>query len=79
MDIKHIGHRNRMTSLNLKNVYAIQPYFVGSKHGKSLAVVIPAKVAKKYNLGPSTIFSLKTDDVTQTITLQNVQEFNPHE
>jgi len=65
--------------MTLKNVYAIQPYYVGSKHGKSLAVVIPAKVAKKFNLGPSTIFSLKTDDITKTITLQNVQGFNPYE
>ena len=75
----HIGHRTPMTSQHLKNVYAIQPYYVGSKHGKSLAVVIPAKVVKKYNLDPSTIFSLKTDDVTQTMTLQNVKEFNPNE
>jgi hypothetical protein len=56
----------------MKNVYAIQPYYVGSKNGKSLALVIPAKVVKKYSLDASTIFSLKTDDASNTITLQNV-------
>jgi hypothetical protein len=74
-----LGIESLMTSLHLKNIYAIQPYYVGSKNGKSLAIVIPSKVAKKYNLDPSTIFSLKTDDITKTITLQNVQGFNPHE
>jgi len=59
----------------MKSVYALQPYYVGSKNGKSLAIVIPAKVAKKYNFDSSTIFSLKTDDVTNTITLQNVHGF----
>jgi hypothetical protein len=68
-----------MASVHLKDLYAIQPYYVGSKHGKSLAVVIPAKVAKKYNLNSSTIFSLKTDDVTNTVTLQNVHGFNRNE
>lgn len=65
-----------MISLHMKNVYAIQPYYVGSKNGKSLAIVIPAKVARKYNLDTSTIFALKTDDITNTVTLQNVHGFN---
>ena len=65
-----------MNSLQSKSIYALQPYYVGSKHGKSfLAIVIPAKVAKKYNLDSSTIFSLKTDDITNTVTLQNVHGF----
>jgi hypothetical protein len=79
MDIKHIGHSNDMTSLHMKSIYALQPYYVGSKHGKSLAIVIPAKVTKKYNLDSSTIFALKTDDITNTVTVQNVHGFNRNE
>lgn len=67
--------REYVASLHMKSIYALQPYYVGSKNGKSLAIVIPAKVAKKYNLNSSTIFSLKTDDVTNTITLQNIHGF----
>jgi hypothetical protein len=58
----------------MKNVYALQPYQVGSKNGKSLVVLIPAEVAKKYSIGTSTIFTLKGDDNTRTITLQTLSE-----
>ena len=57
----------------MKNVYALQPYQVGSKNGKSLVVLIPAEVAKKYNIDTSTIFTLKGDDKSKTVTLQTVQ------
>jgi hypothetical protein len=77
MDIKHIAHSHPMSPFPMKSVYVLQPYYVGSKHGKSLAIVIPAKVARKYNLDSSTIFSLKTDDLTHTITLQNVHGVDP--
>ncbi len=60
----------------MKNVYALQPYQVGSKNGKSLAIVIPAKVAKKYNIDTSTIFTLKGDDNTKTVTLQTMQRLD---
>lgn len=60
----------------IKSVYALQPYQVGSKNGKSLVLVIPAKVAKKYNIDTSTIFALKGDDKTGTVTLQTVKRFN---
>jgi len=55
-----------------RNVFALQPYYVGSKHWKSLAIVIPSSVAKKYNINPSTIFTLKIDDDNIMITLKNV-------
>jgi antitoxin component of MazEF toxin-antitoxin module len=57
----------------MKYVYALQPYQVGSKNGKSLAIVIPAEVAKKYNIDTSTIFALKGDDDTKIVTLRTVQ------
>jgi hypothetical protein len=56
----------------MKTVYAIQPYHVGSKNAKSLALVIPAKIAKKYQIYTSTIFALKGNDTTRSITLQTV-------
>ena len=58
----------------MKNVYALQPYQVGSRNGKSLAIVIPAQVAKKYDIDISTIFALKADDNTRTVTLQTVTQ-----
>ena len=62
-----------------RSVYALQPYYVGSKDGKSLAIVIPAKVVKKYNLDNSTIFALRTDDIANTVTLQNINGLNRNE
>lgn len=54
-----------------KSVYAIQPYLVGSKHGKSLAVVIPVRVVKRLNLDTSTVPTLEINENTKTITLQS--------
>jgi len=59
-----------------RNVYALQPYYVGSKNGKSLAIVIPAKVAIKYRIDCSTIFTLKADEMTNTVTLQSLHSFH---
>jgi hypothetical protein len=61
---------------DVKTIYMVQPYRVGSKHGKSLVIVIPAKVVKKYSINTSTIFALTGDDNTKTITLQNVSKMN---
>ena len=55
---------------NMKTIYLIQPYLVGSKSGRSLALIIPAKVAQTYNINPSTIFELRTDVNSRSITLR---------
>ena len=57
-----------------KATYAIQPYQVGCKNDKkkSLAIIIPAKIAREYNVDPSTIFALKVDQEKKIITLQIV-------
>jgi hypothetical protein len=60
----------------MKSVYALQPYQVGSRNGKSLAIVIPAQVAKKYDIDTSTIFALKGDDSARTVTLQTVPKLS---
>jgi hypothetical protein len=60
----------------MKDVYALQPYQVGSRNGKSLAIVIPAQVAKKYDIDTSTIFALKGNDSTRMVTLQTVPKLS---
>lgn len=54
----------------MKSLYALQPYHVGSRDRKSLAVIIPAKVVKQCHVDPSTIFTLKVDDDKQLMILQ---------
>jgi hypothetical protein len=58
----------------VKSVYVIQPYEVGSKRAKSLAMVIPAKVVKKFNIDTSTIFTLRPTDKRE-IQLRVMEEY----
>ncbi len=37
----------------------VQPYWVGSRISKSLAVVIPSSLVRRYNINPSTGFVIK--------------------
>ena len=61
--------------------YAIQPYHVGCKNDKkkSLAIIIPAKIAREYNVNPSTIFALRVDQENKTIMLQLVDDVSKKE
>jgi len=43
----------------MKDVYAIQPYEVGTKNHKGLAIYIPSEVKKKCAIDKSSIFNLK--------------------
>ena len=52
---------------------ALQPYMVESKKGKSLVVVIPSEVVKTCNIDTSTVFTLRGDENTKTVTLQTVR------
>jgi hypothetical protein len=56
-----------------KHFYAVQPYHVGSKDGKSLAIVIPANLAKKYDINTDTVFAAKGDDRKRVVTLQTLK------
>ena len=60
--------------LNMKSTYLVQPYHVGSKNAKSLAVIIPAEVAKGYNITTSTVLALKAEKNPGTIILQIIDE-----
>jgi hypothetical protein len=44
-----------------RNVHVVQPYWVGTKDKKSLALIIPAQVAKEQDLNASTVFALRAD------------------
>jgi antitoxin component of MazEF toxin-antitoxin module len=54
-----------------RHIHVIQPYWVGTKDRKSLALIIPSQIAKEQNLDASTIFTLRVDD-TKKIILQVV-------
>jgi antitoxin component of MazEF toxin-antitoxin module len=58
----------------MKSLYALQPYYVGSKDGKSLALIIPAKVAKRYNVDASTVFTLQVDEAKKRLMLQTIDK-----
>jgi bifunctional DNA-binding transcriptional regulator/antitoxin component of YhaV-PrlF toxin-antitoxin module len=56
----------------LKNMYVVQPYQVGTKERKSLAIIIPAKITREYNINTSTILALGIDEKKKRITLREV-------
>ena len=68
---------------NMKELYVLQPYEVGSRKAKSLALVIPAKVVKECSIGTSTVFALSTNPSTKRIVLQQttypIEEKQPDE
>jgi hypothetical protein len=43
-------------------LYVVRPYKVGTKNGKSLAMIIPAGFARDNHIDTSTIFILKNED-----------------
>lgn len=48
-----------MTLVNMTKCHFVQPYLVGSKSSKSLAVVIPSSLVRRYKIDPSTGFVVK--------------------
>jgi len=60
-----------------RNLHVVQPYWVGTKDKKSLALIIPAQVAKEQDLDSSTVFALraeKTKIVLQVIKAEHEDE-----
>lgn len=57
----------------IKNVYVVQPYEVGNRERKSLAIIIPAKIAREYDVNKSTILALSINEKGERITLQKVK------
>jgi hypothetical protein len=64
-----------------RDVYVIQPYRVGTKDRKSLAIVIPAQVVKEYSFNTSTVFALNVEKGNSKIILRKVglPGENPHD
>jgi antitoxin component of MazEF toxin-antitoxin module len=60
----------------MKRIYVLQPYRVGSRNGKSLAIVIPAEVTKACNVDDSTAFALRVDSTGKHIMLESINEIN---
>jgi hypothetical protein len=65
--------QKKSTEESRRTTYVIQPYEVGSKGGKSLAIIIPAKIARQCQITPNTLFSVKGDRTTKAVTLQTVK------
>ena len=47
--------------------------WLDQRKGKSLVVVIPSEVVKTCNIDTSTVFTLRGDENTKTVTLQTVR------
>lgn len=62
----------------MKKMYTSQPFQVGSKNARSrsLALVIPHEVVKRYGISTSTVIIFRTDCAGNTITLHTIQEQN---
>ena len=58
----------------MKEIYAIQPYQVGSNKSKSLAVILPKKITEEWEINQSTIFSLKVDKNSKTLILKSIKD-----
>jgi hypothetical protein len=57
-----------------KKQFVIQPYNVG-KDKKSLAIVIPSQIVKKYSLNAnSTIFFMREEEQTNSLLLKTIDE-----
>ncbi len=56
----------------MKALHILQPYHVGSRRGRSLAVIIPAEVVREYCIDTSTVFALRTNANEKKVILQMV-------
>ena len=58
----------------MRKMHVVRPYKVGSKTGKSIALVIPREIVEQYGINPSSLMILRTDDIPRKITLQAMKE-----
>jgi hypothetical protein len=59
----------------MKSLYALSPYHVGNKNGRSLVVVLPAAVVQAFGLSPETILALRPEQGTKKMTLEPLVDF----
>jgi hypothetical protein len=61
--------------MSSKMLYVVHPYKVGTKSGKSLAMIIPAGFARDNHIDTSTIFILKNENSKMgKIVLQRIKD-----
>jgi hypothetical protein len=60
----------------MKPLYVIEPYLVGSRQSKSLALIIPSDVRKECSIDTSTLFALRIDESTKKITLSTISHID---
>jgi hypothetical protein len=65
--------QKQSTEESRRRIYAIQPYEVGTKGAESLALIIPARIARQCDITTDTVFSVKADERTKTVTLQTIK------
>jgi hypothetical protein len=54
-------------------IYAIQPYHVGGKEKKSLALIVPSKIVRELRIDISTIFEIFVDEKNKILHLQMIK------
>ncbi len=52
---------------------------VGAKKGRSLALIIPARLVQEYHISPSTVFAIRHDVNTRKIMLQQTGHLERNE
>jgi antitoxin component of MazEF toxin-antitoxin module len=68
-----IEQKNSTEESRRRRIYATQPYHVGSKRGNSLAVIIPAGIARQCDITTDTVFSVKADTRIKAVILQTIK------
>ena len=59
--------------MSYKSVYVIQPYEVGTRKRKSLAMIIPAKYARDNQIDRSTVFVIKNNEENGSIIFHRIK------
>jgi hypothetical protein len=54
----------------MKAIHILQPYHVGSRRGRSLAIIIPAEIVREYCIDTSTVFALRINANEKKVILQ---------
>jgi hypothetical protein len=63
----------------IKEIYATQPYDVGSREAKSTAAIIPKKIVRLLGIDNSTVFLIKPNRSKRQLIIQVIdnKEFKP--
>jgi hypothetical protein len=65
--------RSQYSTEFTRRIYGIQPYYLGSKRGRSLALIIPARIARQCDITTDSMFCVKADIGTKTVTIETIK------